>query len=164
MSFEWKPSIDGLWKSSPYESDVTGDGFIMAGGESRIRFMANHLITRPATTEDAPAVVALVNSAFRGESSKAGWTTEADLLDGQRTDLEAVTDMISAPGHVILVRATDRDLVACVHLEKTGENCYLGMLTVLPTAQSGGLGRQMLEAGELWAIDHWASRSMHLTV
>ena len=164
MSFEWKPSIDGLWKSSLYESDVTGDGFIMTGSESTIRFMANAFITRPATAEDAPAVVALVNSAFRGESSKAGWTTEADLLDGQRTDLEAVTEMLSAPGHVILVQATDRNLVACVHLEKTGEDCYLGMLTVLPTAQSAGLGRQMLEAGELWAIDHWASRSMHLTV
>ena len=76
-SSEWKPSIDGRWKSSHYESHVTGDGFIVTGAESTIRFMTNPLITRPATTEDAPAVVALVNSAFRGESSKAGWTTEA---------------------------------------------------------------------------------------
>ena len=58
----------------------------------------------------------------------------------------------------------DHDLVACVHLKKTDEDCYLGMLTVLPTAQSSGLGRRMLEAGERWAIDHWASRSMQMTV
>jgi ribosomal protein S18 acetylase RimI-like enzyme len=126
--------------------------------------MMNALTTRLATAEDAPAVVALVNSAFRGESSKAGWTTEADLLDGQRTDLEAVTEMISAPGHVILVHVPDHDLVACVHLKKTDADCYLGMLTVLPTAQSSGLGRRMLEASERWAIDHWASRSMQMTV
>ena len=100
--------------------------------------MMNALTTRLATAEDAPALVALVNSAFRGESSKAGWTTEADLLDGQRTDLEAVTEMISAPGHVILVNVPDHVLVACVHLKKTDEDCYLGMLTVLPTAQSSG--------------------------
>ena len=126
--------------------------------------MMNALTTRLATAEDAPALVALVNSAFRGDSSKAGWTTEADLLDGQRTDLEAVTEMISAPGHVILVHVPDHDLVACVHLKKNDGDCYLGMLTVLPTAQSSGLGRRMLEAGERWAIDHWASRSMQMTV
>jgi ribosomal protein S18 acetylase RimI-like enzyme len=126
--------------------------------------MMNGLTTRPATAADAPALVALVNSAYRGESSKAGWTSEADLLDGQRIDVEALTETIARPGSVILVHVQDHAPVACVHLERTGEDCYLGMLTVRPTTQGSGLGRQLLEAAECWASEHWSSLSMHMTV
>ena len=126
--------------------------------------MMDGLTTRPATTADAPALVALVNSAYRGDSSKAGWTTEADLLGGQRIDVEGLTETIAIPGHVILLHMQDHLPVACVHLERTGEDCYLGMLTVRPTRQGAGLGRQLLEAAERWAIAHWSARSMHLTV
>jgi ribosomal protein S18 acetylase RimI-like enzyme len=123
------------------------------------------LITRPATTADVPALVALVNSAYRGDSSKAGWTTEADLLDGQRVDVEGLTQTIARPGNVILLHERSDVLVACVHLERTDEeNCYLGMLTTRPTTQGAGLGRQMLEAAERWAVKHWSSRTMHMTV
>ena len=55
-------------------------------------------------------------------------------------------------------------MAGCVHLERTGEECYLGMLTIRSTAQRMGLGRQLLEAAERWATDHWRSRSMHMTV
>src|SRR5262245_31048970 len=67
------------------------------------RSRAAGLPTRAATAGDAPAVAALVNSAYRGESSRAGWTTEADLLGGQRVDVEEIRALIAAPGHVILV-------------------------------------------------------------
>ena len=43
----------------------------------------------PATVQDAPEIAILVNSAYRGDSSRQGWTTEADLLDGTRTDAAA---------------------------------------------------------------------------
>jgi ribosomal protein S18 acetylase RimI-like enzyme len=122
------------------------------------------LIIRPATTADAPALVALVNSAYRGDSSRAGWTTEADLLDGQRVDVEGLTETIARPGNVILLHEHRRVPVACVHLERTGEDCYLGMLTIQPTMQGAGLGRQMLEAAERRAMKHWSSREMHITV
>jgi ribosomal protein S18 acetylase RimI-like enzyme len=122
------------------------------------------LATRPATAADAPDLVALVNSAYRGESSKAGWTTEADLLGGQRVDVEGITETIGTPGHVILVHAPEDRLEACVHLQRTGEDCYLGMLTVRPTTQGSGLGRQMIELAERWATEHWSSREMHMTV
>src|SRR4029453_15041219 len=95
-----------------------------------------------ATPEDAPALVALVNSAYRGESSRAGWTTEADLLGGQRVDVEGLAATISTPGNVILVHEQDDQPIACVHLARTGEDCYLGMLTVRPTRQGAGLGRK----------------------
>ena len=122
------------------------------------------MITRPATTADAPALVALVNSAYRGDSSRAGWTTEADLLGGQRIDVEGLTETIAGPGNVILVHERDQVPVACVHLERTGEDCYLGMLTIQPTRQGAGLGRQMLGIAERWAIEHWSSRTMQMTV
>ena len=122
------------------------------------------LITRPATTADVPALVSLVNSAYRGDSSKAGWATEADLLDGQRVDVEGLTQTIARPGNVILLHERDQVPVACVHLERTDEDCYLGMLTTRPTTQGAGLGRQMLEAAERWAMEHWSSRTMHMTV
>ena len=122
------------------------------------------VITRPATAADAPALVGLVNSAYRGDSSKAGWTTEADLLGGQRIDVDGLTETIATPGNVILLHARDHVPVACVHLERTGEDCYLGMLTIRPTTQGMGLGRQLLEAAERWAIEHWSSRLMHMTV
>ena len=124
----------------------------------------DRMTTRLATAADAPALVALVNSAYRGESSKAGWTTEAELLGGQRVDVEGLTATIAAPGNVILLHERDREPMACVHLARTDEDCYLGMLTVRPTEQRSGLGRQLLEAAERWAIDHWSSRSMHMTV
>ena len=119
---------------------------------------------RPATAADAPALAALVNSAYRGDSSRAGWTTEADLLGGQRIDVEGLTATIATPGNVVLLHEQGDLPVACVHLERTGEDCYLGMLTVQPTTQRTGLGRQLVEAAERWAIDHWSSRSIHMTV
>ena len=122
------------------------------------------LITRPAATADAPTLVALVNSAYRGDSSKAGWTTEADLLDGQRVDIEGLAGTIASPGNVVLLHERDHAPVACVHLERTGEDCYLGMLTILPAMQGAGIGRQMLEAAERWAVEHWSSRTMFMTV
>jgi GNAT superfamily N-acetyltransferase len=122
------------------------------------------LTPRPATTAEAPVLAALINSAYRGDSSRAGWTTEADLLGGQRIDVQGLTEMMARPGNVILVHERDHVPVACVHLKRTGEDCYLGMLTIQPTMQGGGLGRQMLEAAERWAIEHWSSRTMHMTV
>jgi ribosomal protein S18 acetylase RimI-like enzyme len=126
--------------------------------------MASEFSIRTAVAADADALDALVNSAYRGESSKAGWTTEADLLDGQRVDADRIREMIQKPGSVILAGERDGALVACVHLEQTGEDCYLGMLTIQPVRQAQGLGRQMLASAERWATEHWSSRTMSMTV
>src|ERR1700722_7688658 len=112
--------------------------------------MMTGLTIRPATAADAPARAALVNSAYRGNSSKVGWTTEADLLEGQRIDVERLAETIAAPGHVILLHGQDHVPVGCVHLERRGEDCYLGMLTIRPAAQAAGLGRRLLDAAERW--------------
>jgi ribosomal protein S18 acetylase RimI-like enzyme len=126
--------------------------------------MLNGFITRAAIAADASALTALVNSAYRGDSSRAGWTTEADLLGGQRIDVARLTEIIATPGNVILLHEADGAPVACVHLHRTDDDCYLGLLTVRPTTQGSGIGRRLLEAAERWAIEQWSSRSMHMTV
>lgn len=120
--------------------------------------------TRAATLSDVPALVALVNSAYRGDSSRAGWTTEADLVGGQRVDEEGLAASIARDGSVILVHDEDGRIVACVHLQRTGTSCYLGMLTVQPGLQGRGVGGQIMRAAEAWAVTHWQSTWMHMTV
>lgn len=126
--------------------------------------MIDRVDVRVATPGDVPALVALVNSAYRGESSRAGWATEEHLLGGIRVDEPRLQAEIAADGSVVLVHEEEGDLTACVHLERTGETCYLGMLTTKPTLQARGLGRQMLATAELWAAEHWHSREVHMTV
>lgn len=120
---------------------------------------------RPAVLPDAPAVVVLVNSGYRGEGSKKGWTTEADLLGGQRTDEGKVAEMIAQKGsRVELAFADGGALVGCVHLKKEADgSCYLGMLTVSPELQGGGLGKALMERSEALARE-WGCGRMRMTV
>ncbi|MBO0937816.1 GNAT family N-acetyltransferase [Fibrella sp. HMF5335] len=105
----------------------------------------------PATTADIPALNQLVNSAYRGDSSRKGWTTEADLLGGIRTDEAGLQAMLDNTDAVILTYKSASQLIGCVYLEKKGTDMYLGMLTVSPELQAAGIGRQLLEAAENWA-------------
>ena len=126
---------------------------------------------RSATLADAPALAALVNSAYRGDSSRAGWTTEADLLGGQRTDAAKLADVI-ARGDSCVRLAFTASLTACVHIEKilrasepdAALGAYVGMMTVAPTAQASGIGRQLLAHAEAFARDEWGARFAEMTV
>jgi ribosomal protein S18 acetylase RimI-like enzyme len=101
-----------------------------------------------AELKDVSELNVLVNSAYRGDSSRKGWTTEADLLDGIRIDDERLVELIQKPDSVIL-KYTDHDkIIGCVHLEKKGDKLYLGMLTVFPLLQSKGIGKELMRAGE----------------
>jgi ribosomal protein S18 acetylase RimI-like enzyme len=101
---------------------------------------------------DFEALVNLVNSAYRGESSKKGWTTEADLLDGQRTDLQSIHSILLEPGAVLLTAKDENQrLVGCVYLQQQEHTLYLGMLTVAPDIQAKGIGNQLLLAAEKYA-------------
>jgi len=105
------------------------------------------MITK-ATTEDAPALDTLVNSAYRGESSRQGWTTEADLLDGTRTDAAAITELIQTPGTIVLKYMEGQEILGCVELRMLYGKLYLGMLTVRPHLQGKGIGKKLLNAAE----------------
>jgi ribosomal protein S18 acetylase RimI-like enzyme len=124
------------------------------------------VIFRDALPRDVPAIVALVESAYRGEPSRAGWTTEADLLDGQRTDAEAVSEIIAGVDSRMMLACSDsRSLLACCQLERRdGGVCYFGMFAVSPTLQGGGVGRAMLAEAERFAREDWHATTMAMTV
>ena len=119
---------------------------------------------RAARRDDVDAIVALVESAYRGEGSKRGWTTEADLLDGQRTDAESVAALIARTGSQVLLAEADGVLLACAHLERQDGAAYFGMFSVRPDQQGGGLGRAMLGEAERIAREEWDCGAMRMTV
>ncbi len=123
-----------------------------------------------ATPGEAEEIAALVNSAYRGDSSRAGWTTEADLLQDVRTDAEVLRrDMDPSRGKAILCfREGDSDeIIGCVYLSLTEDedelSCYLGMLTVKPTLQARGHGRALLDESENFARN-WGAKRMTMQV
>ncbi|MBB1258836.1 GNAT family N-acetyltransferase [Streptomyces alkaliterrae] len=130
---------------------------------------ASRLTFRTATPDDVPALVALVESAYRGESSRAGWTTEADLLDGRRTDADGVHALLADPASRVLVAEREGEPVACCHLERRERAerpspvAYFGMFAVRPTAQGNGLGGQVLAEAERAAAGMGATE-MQMTV
>lgn len=120
---------------------------------------------RPLSKSDVPALVALVNSAYRGDSSKKGWTTEADLLGGQRIDDGKVEEILRNPDQLVWVwPELENSLLACVLLERKNDRAYLGMLTVSPTLQNSGMGRQILQVAEDWVKNNWQLSTIEMTV
>ncbi|GAB2626537.1 GNAT family N-acetyltransferase [Streptomyces capparidis] len=119
---------------------------------------------RTAVLADVPALVELVESAYRGESSRQGWTTEADLLDGQRTDPRGVAEVIGHRDGVLLVAEHEGRPVACCQVEHRGTHAYFGMFAVRPELQGGGLGRVVLAEAERVAREQWGAGEMHMTV
>lgn len=117
-----------------------------------------------AEKQDAKQIAALVNSAYRGESSKQGWTTEADLLVGRRTDTEEILRLISSEDSMFLLCKAEAELVGSVYLQKQVEQVYLSMLTVSPLLQGRGLGKRLLEAAELTAQETWVATKLVMDV
>ncbi|RYY65058.1 MAG: N-acetyltransferase [Chitinophagaceae bacterium] len=104
----------------------------------------------PAAEADIPALLRLLNRAYRGNDARGGWTHEADLIEGeQRTDAGELQHKIRTAGALLLTaRAADGTIHGCVYLEKQGTDLYLGMLSVDPTLQGAGIGKQLLHAAE----------------
>lgn len=118
---------------------------------------------RKAEIKDSMLISTLVNSAYRGESSKQGWTTEADLLGGQRTDAEKIQEMIEDPDSHIELAENNGELHGCVYLKKEKTVLYFGMLTVNPTLQNQGLGKILLARIEELARA-WDMKTIRMTV
>jgi Acetyltransferases len=120
---------------------------------------------RPAVADDTPALHRLIESAYRGDSARAGWTHEADLLTTPRTSAEELTAAIADPRETILLAFDGGDLAGCVRVSRLADDrAYFGMLTVDPRRQAGGLGRALITAAETWATEHWGARIMELSV
>jgi GNAT superfamily N-acetyltransferase len=132
--------------------------------------LPGHFHLSPCSAKDVEELSRLVNSAYRGESSRAGWTTEADFLDGQRTDPDSLLKLLDSPGDRTILcwrKMPGGPILGCVLLErfqdKRGVGCYLGMLTVEPTLQAQGIGRRLIKSAEDFARS-WGAKRMTLGV
>jgi ribosomal protein S18 acetylase RimI-like enzyme len=123
------------------------------------------MLISTATKEDIPALLQLVNNAYRGEASTKGWTTEAHLLQGElRTDETNLLQQITDKDAVVLkFTNSDGEITGCVYLKQQSNKIYLGMLSVSPTAQSRGIGKKLLAASEQYAKEN-NCQAVHMTV
>ncbi|KAK0752760.1 acetyltransferase [Schizothecium vesticola] len=129
-----------------------------------------------AGSSDAARLQPLVQSAYRGDSSRRGWTSEADLLDGERITTAGILEKMTAPGSAVLMAFLppadtdtneDGDLLACceiVRLPPPARRAYFGMFAVDPERQAGGYGRQVLTAAETFARREWGAEVMEMSV
>lgn len=124
------------------------------------------LVPQVAGTADVDDLVALIESAYRGDASRAGWTTEADLLDGQRTDADMVAEMMALPGSVVLLLRDEAGAaLATVNLrDLAGGTVYFGSFAVSPRGQGRGVGSALMDAAEAFARDRFAAERMRMTV
>lgn len=128
------------------------------------------LAFRKATPSDVPSLLNLVRSAYRGDASRAGWTTEADLVTDDRIDEDGLLKKINEPnGQVLVARAADTDgeLLACCEILRQPEPAkvaYLGLFSVNPALQNGGIGKKVLAEAETYARDDMGASVMEMQV
>lgn len=143
--------------------------------------MPSPLHFRAATPADRDAIIALVTAAYRGESSREGWTTEADLLDGPRIAPEVLDADLARSRSIVLLAERDeaptavaspepgvsvaiRRMVACAHVCEEDGAGYFGMFAVDPRRQGAGLGDAVLRECERIACEEWRLPAMRMTV
>lgn len=120
---------------------------------------------RPADPEDLMELHALIESAYRGETAKAGWTHEADLLEGPRTNIETLKAIVDDSNEVLLKAVESGKIIGCVQLTRVSPSvAYLGLLTVSPRRQAGGLGKIIMEGAARAARQLFGSKVLQLAV
>ncbi|KAJ4300585.1 hypothetical protein N0V88_003264 [Collariella sp. IMI 366227] len=137
----------------------------------------NTLHFRVATPHDAALIHPLVESAYRGDESKLGWTTEANLLSGSRIDTEGLVAKITHPDGVVLIATCpdgnnsqntpnqDEPVIACCEVvRRSPQVAYFGMFAVTPRRQGGGIGRQVLAYAEDYCRQVWGTEKLEMTV
>jgi ribosomal protein S18 acetylase RimI-like enzyme len=120
---------------------------------------------RRAAPVDVESLVQLIRSAYRGESSRQGWTSESDLVGGDRISAEQTLALIEGPNSMMLVFGEENTIIACCHVEDRGSSlAYFGTFAVAPTAQGTGLGRRVMAEAERSAVLTFKSTVLELTV
>lgn len=121
-----------------------------------------------AELADVQEIVALINAAYRGESSRAGWTTEADLLDGVRTTTQEIASLIKREDAFMLIGVLNDQIVACICCELQmiagHPTAHFGMIAVKPHLQNRGYGSEMIRAAEAMTARQWRVAGFHMTV
>jgi GNAT superfamily N-acetyltransferase len=111
-----------------------------------------------AKPTDIPTITSLLNRSYRGESSRTGWTTEADLLSGKRIDEIGLVQLLNDPDSLILIARSDETILATIHAHRENDTVHFGLFAVEPTLQGSGIGKALLayaesEAHKLWEIN-----------
>ena len=123
------------------------------------------LTIRLATRDDLPALHPVIERAYRGETARAGWTHEADLVEGNRTDLPTLTAIVDDPKARMLIALQDDTPIGCVQVSDKGDGlAYLGLLCIDPRLQTGGFGKQLVAAAEDCAREVFGATRMEMTV
>ena len=108
-----------------------------------------------ATIDDISALTSLINRSYRGESSRGGWTTEADLLSGKRIDETGLTQLLNDPDSLILIARSDETILATIHAHRENDTVHFGLFAVEPTSQGRGIGKALLSYAESEAQNQW---------
>lgn len=119
---------------------------------------------RHATHTDISAIVALVTSAYRGDASRVGWTTEADLLDGARIDPDVLQHDIEREHSTVLLAEQGGQLLACAHVAVDDGAGYFGMFSVAPGLQGNGVGKTVLAEAERIVRDDLRQTHLRMSV
>lgn len=119
---------------------------------------------KKAVLTDVEAIVKLVNMAYRGETSRAGWTTEADILDGLRTSVNEVEHLIASEDTIVLLCLNDDELLGSICVEKESAIAHIGMFVVNPTIQANGIGKRLLTEAESLAQHMWGIEQFQMHV
>lgn len=128
-------------------------------------FSFSHADIDFGTVADIAAINNLLNQAYRGEESRKGWTTEADLITGDtRTNKAMLKQVMEQSGSVFLIyKDAEQKIIGCVNLQQHDHKLYLGMFSVLPSMQGGGIGKKILQAAEEYAR-HLQKKAIYMSV
>ena len=115
------------------------------------------MLFRHATSNETTAIVSLVNRSYRGESSRLGWTTEADLLGGKRINEAGLTQLLNDPDSLVLIAHSEKSILATIHAHYENCSVHFGLFAVEPTLQTNGIGKSLLtyaesEVHRLWEV------------
>ncbi len=108
---------------------------------------------RVAVLADAPRITAIINAAFR--------IAEDFFIDGNRIAQQEVEERLT---NGVFLLAEDGDkLNGCVYVELRGARSYLGLLSVDPDYQQGGLGSLLMREGEKYCRER-GSNAMDIVI
>lgn len=118
-----------------------------------------------AALDDVAHIHPVIERAYRGETARQGWTHEADLLTGARTDRETLAALITDPASRLLIAWEATMPIGCVNIADRGDGlAYLGLLCIEPALQGSGLGKQLVAAAEACARKDFAATRIEMTV
>ena len=124
----------------------------------------SRLAFRFAARSDAPAIAALIEESYRGDESRRGWTTEAHLIEGNRTSVAEIETLIADPNARFVMAFEGTTLVGCALIKNENGEGYFGMFAVKPTLQGGGHGKQILSHAEQQIRNLWHCPRVAMTV